>query len=241
MAWKRRLWNSWTAWPAAVVLSAGPAAALPIESPLESALRFFTREDAAGVIARLDAVRPAPVGPAERARVLATLPEEGEVLALSRRQQERLAAARRVLELHDRDAVYVVKVIEVPQAAVALHGRTVVLVSRPALGLLDPEELQALVAHEIGHEYFWSDYLQARRDRDRLRLQTLELLADGLAVVTLRRAGIDHTRLTSALEKMVRYNRHRFGPAFNEKDYPAPGERRRFAGYLAEWLERTIE
>ena len=233
--------NRRAAWLAAFVLSANPAASSPLESPRDSALRFFTREDAAGMMARLDSVRPAAVGPAERARVLATLPEKGEVLALPPGQRDRLAAARRVLELHQREAVYVVKVIEVPQAAVALHGRTVVLVSRPALGLLGPEELQALVAHEIGHEYFWREYLQARRDRDRPRLQTLELLSDGLAVVTLRRAGIDHTPLLSALEKLVRYNRHRFGPASNENDYPPLTERQRFARLLAQWLARPTD
>jgi hypothetical protein len=37
-----------------------------------------------------------------------------------------------------------------------------VLVSPSALDLLDPEELQALVAHEIGHEYFWSRRFAAR-------------------------------------------------------------------------------
>lgn len=121
----------------------------------------------------------------------------------------------------------------------ALHARAVVLVSEPALDLLDPEELQALVAHEVGHEYFWSEYFRARRDDDRSLLQTLELLCDGLAIVTLRRAGMDPRRLTSALEKTSRYNRERFGAARNEEDYPAIGERRRFGRRLVEWLGRS--
>ena len=121
----------------------------------------------------------------------------------------------------------------------ALHARAVVLVSKPALDLLDPEELQALVAHEVGHEYFWSEYFRARRDNDRSLLQTLELICDGLAIVTLRRAGTDPKRLTSALEKVLRYNRDRFGAALNEGDYPAIGERRRFARRLIEWLGRS--
>jgi Zn-dependent protease with chaperone function len=138
-----------------------------------------------------------------------------------------------------REAVYVVKIIEVPQAAVALHGRAVVLVSQPALDLLDPDELRALVLHDVGHEYFWSEYFRARRDNDRLLLQTLELLCDGLAIVTLRHAGMDPKRLTSALEKIFRYNRDRFGAALNEDAYPAIGERRRFARRLVEWLGRS--
>jgi hypothetical protein len=222
-------------WVVGALLSACPA--LARDGPvLETALHFFTRQDAAGVVERFETVRPAPVTPAEREGVLATLPADGEVRGLDRAQRQKLAAARRVLELHGRETVYVVKVIAVPQAAVALHARAVVLISEPALDLLDPEELQALVAHEVGHEYFWREHLSARRDDDRPRLRTLELLCDGLAIVTLHRAGIDPARLTSALEKLCRYNRDRFGAARNEDDYPDLGERRRFARRLAEWL-----
>lgn len=224
---------------AATLLSASPAVAAPDGSVLETALHFFTRHDAAAIVERFDSVRPPPVSPAEREAVLATLPPEGEVRDLDTAQQKKLAAARRLLELHGRETVYAVKVIEVPQAAVALHARAVVLVSEPALDLLDAEELQALVAHEVGHEYFWSEYFRARRDDDRSRLQTLELLCDGLAILTLRRAGVDPGRLTSALEKILRYNRDRFGAALNEGDYPAIGERRRFARRLVEWLGRS--
>ena len=79
-----------------------------------------------------------------------------------------------VLELHQREAVYVnqvMNVIEVPQAVVALHGRAVVLVSERALDFLDAEELQALVAHEVGHEYFWDEYFRARRDNGQSSLR----------------------------------------------------------------------
>jgi hypothetical protein len=227
------------AWLVAAPLAACPAVATESGSVLETALYFFTRHDAAGIVERFDSARPAPVSPAERLGVLATLPPEGEVQDLDTSQRKKLAAAWRVLLLHEREAVYVVKVIDVPQAAVALHARAVVLVSKPALDLLDPEELQALVAHEVGHEYFWSQYFRARRDDDRSLLQTLELLCDGLAIVTLRRDGMDPGRLTSALERVSRYNRDRFGAALNEDDYPAIGERRRFARRLLEWLGRS--
>lgn len=164
----------------------------------------------------------------------------GHVLDLDTVQRRKLAGARRVLDMHGRQAVYEARVIEVPQAAVALYARAVVLVSRPALDLLDAEELQALFAHEIGHEYFWEESLRARRDHDRPLLQTLELLCDGLAIVTLRRAGLDPRRLTSALAKLGRYNRDRFGAAFNEADYPAFKVRRTFARRLLEWLRETV-
>lgn len=223
---------------AASLFFASPAVAAQDGSTLETALHFFTRHDADG-IERLASVRPAPVSPAEREDVLAQLPPEGDVRDLDTAQRNKLAVARRVLELHGRETVYEVKVIDVPQAAVALHARAVLLVSEAALDLLDPGELQALIAHEVGHEYFWSEYFQARRDSDRSLLQTLELICDGLAIVTLRLAGMDPQRLTSALEKVVRYNRDRFGAALNEENYPAIGERRKFARRLVEWLGRS--
>jgi Zn-dependent protease with chaperone function len=196
-------------------------------------------DDAAGALERrLDAGRLAPVSPTERQLVLATLPAEGDVpdARLNPLQRHKLAGLRRVLGLHGRDTVYVVKVVQLRHASVGLYARTVVLVTEPALDLLDAAELQALVAHEVGHEYFWKEYNRARRDHDRATLRTLELLCDGFAIVTLRRAGADPTRLTSALEKLIRYNRDHLGDALNEDDYPPTSDRRAFARRLIEWL-----
>jgi hypothetical protein len=205
-------------------------------SVLDTALYFFTRHDAAGILDRLDAVRPAPVPTAERELVLAKLPSQGEITRLNAVQRQKLAAVRRVLEVHGREAVYVVKVVDVSWAFVGLHARTVVLVSRLALDLLDAAELQAFVAHEIGHEYFWNEYVRARRENDRPALRRLELLCDGLAIVTLRRAGTDPAHLTSALEKTVGFNRARSGAPLDEDHYPAIGDRRTFGRRLVAWL-----
>ena len=242
MAHKTSGRNRRAMWILAILVSAAPAASAQDDSVLESALHYFTRHDAGEIFELFDSVRPARVSDAERGRILAMLPAEGAMRDLDTAQRKKLAAVRRVLELHRREAVYVIKVInvvEVPQAIVALHARAVVLVSERALDLLDAEELQALVAHEVGHEYFWGEYIRARRDNSQSSLRRLELLCDGVAVVTLERAGVNPKRLTSALEKIGRYNRDRFGVALNEDDYPAVSERRRFVGRLVEWLGRS--
>jgi Zn-dependent protease with chaperone function len=226
-------------WIAAILVSVAPASPAQDDSPLESALLYFTRHDAGKGLELFDSVRPAPVSDAERERILATLPREGDVRHLNPAREKKVAAVRRVLEPHRREAVYVIKVVQVPQAAVALHARAVVLVSERALDVLDAEELQALVAHEVGHEYFWDEYFRARRDKSQSSLRRLELLCDGWAVITLERVGLNPKRLTSALEKIVRYNRDRFGVALNEGDYPAVSERRKFVGRLVEWLEAS--
>jgi hypothetical protein len=119
-------------WIAAILVSAAAGASAQDDSLLEPALDYFTRHHAGEILELFDSVRPAPVSDAERGRILAMLPTEGDIRDLNTAQRKKLAAVRRVLELHRREAVYVIKVVGVPQAAVALHARAVVLVSERA-------------------------------------------------------------------------------------------------------------
>jgi hypothetical protein len=103
-----------------------------------------------------------------------------------------------------------------------LHGRAVLLISLPALTLLSSEELQALVAHEIAHEYVWQQYANARTRRDAKRLRELELVCDAIAMATLIRLDVPPERLEPATEKVFSYNRERLGEALNTGSYPSP-------------------
>src|SRR5262245_4157150 len=105
----------------------------------------------------LEAARPAPVPANERARILGGIPEEGQVHDLDASSRGKLDGLVPLLHVVKRQSVYEIIVIDVPQAAVAIHERLVLLISRVALGLLSVDELQALVAHEIGHEYVWGE------------------------------------------------------------------------------------
>jgi peptidase M48-like protein len=184
----------------------------------------------------LHTARPTPVSAEEKARILASLPPEGEVTDLKVGDLTKLAGVRRVLHAMDRDSVYVVKVIDIPQAGVGLHARAVVLISETALGLLKTDELQAVAAHEIGHEYVWDEYARAVGLGDRNRTKELELVCDAIAIVTLSGLGVDPSRLISAVEKISRFNRDRLGMAFNERNYPTETERRAFARSVRSWL-----
>jgi len=226
-------------WVAAILVSGARAASAQDDLLLDPALHYFTQHAAGEVFELFDSGRPAAVSDAELRSALAMLPAEGVKRDLNTAQLKKVAAVRRVLELHRREAVYVIKIMQIPQAAVGLHARAVVLVSERALDLLDADELQALVAHEIGHEYFWTEYSRARRDSSQSALRRLELLCDGFAVITLAHAGVNPQRLISALEKIVRHNRDRFGGASNEDSYPSVTERRRFVGRLVAWLGRS--
>jgi Zn-dependent protease with chaperone function len=144
------------------VLATGPIAKASQERLPEQTLllsnsqNLLTREP--GAFARfLKTARPAPVSAEDKARALSSLPEEGEVTNLNASARQKLAGLIEVLRATERDSVYQIKVIAVPQAAIGLHARAVILISEAALTLLDADELQALMAHELGHEYVWTE------------------------------------------------------------------------------------
>lgn len=116
--------------------------------------------------------RPPAVTAEVRQQVVASLPVEGHLTRFTADQVLKLASLASVLRLHGRDGVYVLRVIDVAEAWAGLHGRVVLLLSAPALNLLDAQELQALVAHEIGHEYLAAEYAEARAARDQRRLRS---------------------------------------------------------------------
>jgi hypothetical protein len=173
-----------------------------------------------------DVCRPEPVSALEKAAVLHSLPVGGTVTHFGSGDLRKLQAIDRVMREHKRNGIYEVRVITVPQAWTGLHGRAVLLISLPALTLLTSEELQALVAHEIGHEYVWQEYANAKTRKDARRLRELELVCDAIAIATLMRLDVPPERLESATKKVFSYNRQRLGVALNQNDYPSIKQRR---------------
>jgi Zn-dependent protease with chaperone function len=206
-------------------------------SPLSRALRFFDAVTPGVEAGALDALRPPPVSPAARTRTLATLPRDGE-LQPDAKEAGKLAALEPILRVHQRLDVLIVKVIDLPQAFVGLHERAVVLITRPALRAVTAAELQALVAHEIGHDFFWTEYAAAVERGDRSALQELELRCDGLAVLTLARIGLDPRVLDDATRKLYRFN-ETIGATGNTGTYPHPSERSRFVRELSDRWSRA--
>ena len=221
-------------WMALTASRALASQSLPVTTPSE-----LLASDPRRIAQVLDDARPTPVSEEVKVRTLRSLPREGEVTDLSGAVRQRLMALGPLLRATRRDGVYVVKVIDVPQATVAIHARVVVLISRPALDMLDAEELQALVAHEVGHEYVWADYERASTGSDHARLRELELLCDGIAVVLMHGLGIDPARLIAGLEKLRRFNQRQFGRAIkNVDDYPTESRRREFVRAAEIWVAR---
>jgi hypothetical protein len=202
-------------------------------SPADDAFRFFVSLSARDihVAAAFEAIRPPPIGVDEKRAVLSKLPAEG-ALNPTRDEAAKLHRLRRILVYHKRDDVFETKVVDLPQAVVALHDRAVLLVSRPALRLLSAPELQAVVAHEAGHDYFWAEYVASRERDDARARQELELRCDAIAVLTLLDLGLDPAPLVSALRKLTLFNeRLRTNP--KRERYPLMDERARFIRAIA--------
>jgi hypothetical protein len=140
-----------------------------------------------------------------RAAILGALPAEG-ALVPTRAERLKLSALDRVFDRYGRLGSIDVKVVDVRSALVGLHKRAVLLITRQALALVTPRELEAIGAHELAHEYFWKEFDIALNANDYQRLQELELRCDGIAVMTLRSLGVDRSHLIHAAIKLTRYN-----------------------------------
>jgi hypothetical protein len=140
-----------------------------------------------------------------------------------------------VLRAVERDAVYDIRVIEIPSATIAIDGRAVILISEPALALLDADQLRAAVAHEAAHEYVWEEWERAAKLADWRRVRQLELVCDGIAVVILQQLGLETSSLIQAFEKLTRWNLLWLGSP-NPSAYPTLAERREFTRQVAAWM-----
>ena len=185
----------------------------------------------------LETHRPSSMSPGDKVRILESLPPKGEITNLDEAGRQKVAALKQLLQATDRGSVYEVKVIDVSYARIAVFARSVILISKSAFMLLDTEELQAVAAHEIGHEDFTVDYESAFRTRDHRRLKDLELLCDAVGIVMVHRLGMNPARFLGAVEKITRYNRKRFPTTIDGTNYPTIAERRSFARRVTAWLQ----
>jgi hypothetical protein len=207
-----------------------------VSDTVKSALEYFENHHGLSIDEFLDHLRPSPIDPAQRARVIETMPPNA--ITPDAQSVGKMSLGDDVLAYHRRRGLITFTIIKVAPAFIGLHDRSVILVSANILPLLNKEEFAALVAHEVGHEYVWAEYRRAEGRHDHARIRELELRCDGIAVLTLRRLGIDAERLVRALQVLTWYNRE-LGVDENAIDYVSPGERRAFIRAVAQlqWPE----
>jgi hypothetical protein len=207
-------------------LQTSAASELPSESPAKRSLQFFAGLPMTTIDEAFESLRSEPIRGEEKQQALATLSREG-LLRPNAREAAKLESLRRILIYHKREDVFEARVIDLPQAAVVLYARSIVLVTRPALRQLSALEFQAIVAHEIGHEYFWDEELHLRIQRNSNARRELELRCDGIAILTLLRLNLDPTLVVSAALKLTRFN-ERIGMRIDAEQYPSVAEREQF-------------
>ena len=179
---------------------------LPTHKAALTTLHYFQSVPNADFEGLLRRLRRPPLPPAIRARVIDALPEKG-ALTPTPREARKLAATSSVLRFHGRDDDMTVRLVTVGGVAfVGLYARTVLLISREALALLDEEEVMAIMSHEVGHDYVWDQYEAARQRKDNAALQELHLHCDAVSVVTLHRLGVSPERLVAAVVRLHRHN-----------------------------------
>jgi membrane-associated phospholipid phosphatase len=198
---------------------------------VSSALEFFEGHNDVSIDEFLGRLRPPPIDAVERARIVAALPPHGDIPP-DARALAKMSLAKDVLAYHGRRGLISFTIIDVDPAFVGLHARAVILASAHALSLVNNEEFAAIVAHEVGHEYVWTDYTRAAARQDHGRIRELELRCDGIAVLTLRRLGLNPNRLITAFDMLTRYNEQRLFDA-DWRDYPSRDELRAFVHAVA--------
>jgi len=173
----------------------------------QKALAYFEQIQTQQFDNFLSSIRPAPLSADLRQKVLSMLPK-GDLVAPGSDYVAKLKSLEDVLKYNQRDSVIEIKVLRAHSATAVFLAGAAVLITEPALRLLSAEELQAVVAHELGHEYYWNRFELARQNKDFAKIQELELRCDGIAVIALHRLGVDPKNLITAITKLNKYNDH---------------------------------
>ena len=183
----------------------------------------------------LKSIRPAAVSADRKARSLAMVRKE-DVIEPSAERQAKLDALRPVLEYLERDVAIEVKILRLELAWAGFLGGAAVLVSEGAVDLLTAEELQAVVAHELAHEYFSDEYETARNSKRYDTVKEIELRCDAISIVTMRGLRLDPGALLSGVAKLTKFNDRRGFP--NSPNLaPSAEERTSFSLAVVELME----
>jgi hypothetical protein len=205
-----------------------------------AALAYFGRIHVQSFDTYLKSVRPGKLSPELKAKLLAILPEH-DIVSPSAGGRARLAALEPILKYYDRNSVIDLKVIRMGQAAVLFLAGAAVLISEEALDLLTAKELQGIVAHELGHEYFWNEWQHARLSKQYEKMQEIELRCDGMAVITMNQLGLDPSDFISGITRLKESHK---GKLNNADYYTSLDERVKFIQAMMELVkarERALE
>ena len=181
--------------------------AVQSSSVAERALQYFEKTGKGDLGEYLKSIRPAGVSADRRARLVASIKKE-DIVSPSAQRQAKLEALRPILAYHDRAGIEV-KILRLGLAWAGMLEGAAVVVSEEAVDVLTAEELQAVVAHELGHEYFAAEYDVARQSKQYDRVKEIELRCDAIAVITMRSLRLNPASLLSGVSKLTKFNEAR--------------------------------
>jgi len=208
-----------------------------LSAPVRNALEYFDQIKGRRFNDFLRSVRPEKLSPALKAQVLSMLRKE-DVVTPSSEGRIKLNAMAPILNYYERSSVIELKILRARQATSAFLAGAAVIITEPAIEILAPEELQAVVAHELAHEYFWGEYELAMQRQQYKVMQELELRCDGIAVMALSQLGLDPESLISAVTKLTRFNERKGIPATTDI-YPSLDDRLHFIRVIIEMVKST--
>ena len=112
---------------------------------------------------------------------------------------------QRVLEFHHRAGIVEYLLFKNRDPVLMTKAGAFIAISNRALKIAkDDEALSGIIAHELSHEYFAMQYLQARNARDNEKLRIIELLCDALCTITMLKLNMNPDNYSHALEKIIR-------------------------------------
>lgn len=112
---------------------------------------------------------------------------------------------QRVLEFHHRAGVVEYLLFKNRDPVLMTKAGAFIAISNRALQIAkDDEALSGIIAHELSHEYFAMQYLQARNARDNEKLRIIELMCDALCTITMLKLNMNPDNYSHALEKIIR-------------------------------------
>jgi len=180
----------------------------PLSSSVaERTLQYFKKTAKGDLEDYVRSIRPAGVSADRRARLVASIKKE-DIVSPSAARQAKLDVLRPILTYHDRAGIEV-KILRLGVAWAGMLEGAAVVVSEEAIDILTAEELQAVVAHELGHEYFANEYEGARQRKQYDRVKEVELRCDAIAVITMRSLRLNPASLLSGVSKLTKFNEAR--------------------------------
>ena len=110
-----------------------------------------------------------------------------------------------VLEFHHRAGIVEYLLFKNRDPVLMTKAGAFIAISNRALKIAkDDAAFSGIIAHELSHEYFAMQYLQARNARDYEKLRIIELMCDALTTITMLKLEMNPNKYSDALEKIIR-------------------------------------